>query len=181
MSLLPQISMSRAVGAPKQATDLPFNDLQNNNWPAEQNIERITNLEIFHTNTRIHGFNVTYKLRDGTNDKVPHGDLFPQGPSAKKSVIVLNEGQLLVGAYGATDSNGVIQSLGFAVFDAGAGANNLIVNHGPFGNPASPKASFGSFGNIFAFMGTDNSQNGLRTLGFIKSDDIARMYGIISA
>jgi len=162
--LLPSITQTRAAGV-NRTNYVSFNDVDAiGEFPVDQKIERIAKIEVW-TRERVMGFRVVYVFSGGGSRDILHG----RAIGTAHHVLLLREGDLLVGVLGHKDAQGDIASITFVLYET---AEFQIVQHGPWGNPGPPQAgaAFGAFGHIIAFAGTDENAYGLCSLSFIKDD-----------
>ncbi|KAH9954007.1 hypothetical protein BJV74DRAFT_874720 [Russula compacta] len=171
---IPRVEATLAVGASNPATDRPFDDLvQVGEWPARLVIRRLHSLEVFSDTNKVVGFRATYKLDDGSTKRAPHGHT-TGNPSL---TIPLSDTTYLAGVFGGLDKSGVIVKIGFVIFNADPTRPPVEIK-GPVGSSIPAHLSFGSYGNIIAFIGVDNNDTGLKSLGFVKKE--GESFGILA-
>nr|ALT22408.1 jacalin-related lectin [Flammulina velutipes] len=160
-SLLGSISQTAAVGV-NQEDYRPFNDLvDHGKFPVEQNIERITKIEIW-AGDRVYGIQPTYELKDGSTSHPLHGRKTSSSEYYSADIL---ENQWIVGVFGRRDTDKNIGSLSLVVFEADKGR---VTVQGPWGSPPNPGTSFGTFGQVIALAGTDENSFGLCSISIVK-------------
>jgi hypothetical protein len=165
--MIPELLVTETVGF---ATDPKafFNDLESvGGWPSREEIDKVTEVDVWADENRVYGIDVKYLLIDGNLANVTHGTHcgkhFQVGPLSESEFFVGMNGtveQLLkqteqTGQKGSAASSGKLRRLGFLVYDKSTG---FITSHGPFPEKINTGTGlfrgFAALGLLKGFTGT---------------------------